>query len=234
MNKKILTLFSALFLALTIQAQTFEQIIYQAYVRGDMDAWENEIQKQSRLNNTDYQSYQLAMACYGFIGYCVGSDQKKRAEPFLEQGEAICEKLIENHPQKAEYLALRGAFYGLRLSFQPHKAMSLGPKSLKTLKQALEMAPESPYTLVEYANMDWWMPAVFGGSKDRALEGYEKAIQNLEKNPEQLKNNWFYLNIHMILARWYKEKGQVAKGNYLVKKVLQREPEFQWARELAD
>lgn len=212
-------------------AQTFRDQLYQYYISGQMNAWESLMNQKARQIHSEQDRYELALAYYGYIGYCLGSEQKDKARQYIEWGEKLADQLLEVRPGQPEYLALRGAYYGFRMGFQPQKIMSLGPKSLRLVNQAVEAGPDNPYALIEEANKDWWMPEIFGGSKDRALKGYERAVSQFEKDPESAKNNWYYLNIQMILADWYIERGMAARSTYLYKKLLRFEPDFEWAKE---
>jgi tetratricopeptide (TPR) repeat protein len=196
-----------------------------------MDRWEKVLNTTNSSLLPEEALYEFAMAHYGFIGYCLSRDQKQRARPILDRVEVITEGLVKAHPEVGRYHALRGALYGFRIMYQPHKAMSIGPKALKKVNQALEMSPDCPQAWVENGNKDWFMPEIFGGSKIKALAGYEKAIQLLEQDPAKLKGNWYYLNIQMVLAAWYEERGRTFASRELYRKVIAFEPGFSWAKE---
>lgn len=220
-----------LFSPVPVSAQTFQAEIYQAYISGNMDQWEKALQSYSPAKPTQYELYDLALAHYGFIGYCLGRDQKARAKPYLNQAEILTKGLLEIYPDNPRFIALRGALYGFRMSYQPQKIMTIGPKALKEVKRAMQAGPDCPEAWVENGNTDWFMPALFGGSRERALNAYKKAITILERTPGQLTNNWYYLNLHMILASWYEERNMSFFANELYRKVLQIEPKFSWAAE---
>ncbi len=217
--------------AFRLDAQSFQAEIYQAYITGNMDHWEKSLQGYSVKPSSPDALYDLTMAYYGFIGYCLGKDQKSRAKPYLNQAEIFVKELLGKYPDNPRFLALQGALYGFRLIYQPQKMMSIGPKSLKEINRAIEIGPDCPEALVESGNKDWFMPGMFGGSRERAIEAYKKAISLLERNPGQLQNNWYYLNLHMSLAGWYEERNMTYFANELYRKVLKIEPKFSWAAE---
>lgn len=230
--RKFLTLsFIWLFVPVLVSGQSFNEQLYPLYLSGKMDTWEVVMNQQSRQLVSYQDHYDLALAYYGFIGYCLGTDQKDRARAYIDKGEHLAEFLIEKAPSNAAYLALRGAYYGFRIGFQPQKAPFIGPKALKMIHRAVEADPDSPYALIESGNKDWWMPEIFGGSKERAIQAYEKAIRVFDTNPELRDKNWYYLNAQMILADWYVEEGMPAKSIYLYRKILTFAPDFEWAGE---
>jgi tetratricopeptide (TPR) repeat protein len=212
-------------------AQSFTSDIYQAYISGDMDRWEKLMEKRSPEAVAANERYDLAMAHYGFIGYCMGRDQKQRARPYLDKVEMIADQLLAEFPDNPRYIALRGALYGFRISYQPQRSPVIGPKALKKVNLALEKGPDCPEAWVEAGNKDWWMPEIFGGSRIRAMANYEKAIQLMEKDPESIRNNWYYLNVHMILAAWYEERGRTFASREIYRKMVAFEPGFAWVRE---
>lgn len=218
-------------LPLVSAAGDFRKTIYQAYISGDMDSWERTL---IRLQKTDMKiddRYDFAMAHYGFIGYCMGRDEKKRARPFLDAVEVIADELLGTDPDDPRYLALRGALYGFRIGYQPQKSPFIGPKALKIVSLALDKGPDCPQAWVEAGNTNWFMPELFGGSKPKALAEYETAIRLMEKDPDLVRESWYYLNIQMILAAWYEEKDRTFAAREIYRKVIGLEPQFSWARE---
>lgn len=212
-------------------AQSFNDGIYHAYVVRDMNLWEQMLRDNRNRIKSPPEKYDFAMACYGFIGYCLGKDQEKRAQPFLETVDSLADCLLKTDPFKPEYLALRGAVYGFRLSCQKHKLLSLGPKASQAISMAMHMGSGCPQAWVEAGNRDWWMPEIFGGSRVNALTKFEKAIGLMEADPLLLKNNWYYLNINMMLAGYYEQSGMTVAAREIYRKMIRLEPEFHWARE---
>jgi tetratricopeptide (TPR) repeat protein len=212
-------------------AQDFREKIYHSYITGNMDSWETQLKSGNWrvLNRAD--QYEFAMAHYGFIGYCLGRDQKSRARPYLDNVELIADELIAKYPDDPCYLALRGALYGFRINYQPQKAMFLGPKALKKVSLALSKDPGCPQAWIESGNKDWFMPTIFGGSKTLAITEYEKAINIFAKDPSFTSGNWYYLNIQMILASWYLERGRTFAAHEIYRNLIKQEPRFTWAQE---
>lgn len=212
------------------QAHTLRDKIYQAYIAGNMPAWETLL-RGAPANPPELELYEIAMAHYGFIGYCLGLGEKARARPYLDRVEGLTLRLLAMDPDNPRYLALQGALYGFRMGYQPQKIMVIGPKSLKAINLALEKGPDCPEAWVESGNKDWHMPAAFGGSKERAISGYEKAIRLMEADPNRNPKDWYYLNCHMILADWYASRNLTFLAQEIYRKLLTIEPAFQWAAE---
>jgi tetratricopeptide (TPR) repeat protein len=212
-------------------SQDFNQKIFQFYISGDMDSWENLLNANRQNWGSPDEQYEYAMAHYGFIGYCLGRDQKSRARPYLDRVEKITDDLLLKVPNDARVIALRGALYGFRISYQPQKAMFIGPKALKFVNLAIDKNQDCPQAWIESGNKDWFMPEIFGGSKTQAMANYEKAIKLMEKNPAYIRENWYYLNVHIILGDWYGQRGRSFASREVYRKLLEIEPEFVWAKE---
>ncbi|MFO7616414.1 MAG: hypothetical protein R6V75_04115 [Bacteroidales bacterium] len=212
------------------QINSLSERIYRAYITGDMHTWE-ALLRELPANSPEPELYEMAMAHYGFIGYCLGREEKSRARPYLDRVEEMTRLLLIINPDNPRYLALQGALYGFRMGYQPQKIMVIGPKSLKVINLALEMGPDSPEAWIESGNKDWHMPAAFGGSKERAISSYEKAIRLMEADPAFNRKDWYYLNIQMILAEWYASRNLTFLAQEIYRKLLSIEPAFQWAGE---
>ena len=230
--RRIGLLFFTSFISITASGQNIREDIYHAYINGDMVLWEKLLTGIDPASLTPANRYDFAMAHYGLIGYCVGRDQKKKAKPYLEKAEVLAEELLGDSPGDPRYLALRGALYGLRLGYQPQKSPIFGPKALKMVTRAVGAGPECPQAWIEAGNKDWWMPEIFGGSRVRAIEEYEKAIRMMEQDHSFMQKNWYYLNVNMILAAWYEERGRTFAAREIYRKLIEFEPEFTWVREM--
>jgi hypothetical protein len=199
-----------------------------------MDAWEKLLKDGPAIMITPADRYELAMAHYGFIGYCLDHEQKQRASPYMDLVEVIVNKLVKDFPDDPRYIALRGALYGFRFIYDPQKILVIGPKALKTVNQALKMGPECPQAWIETGNKDWWMPEIFGGSRLEALADYEKAIRMMERDPDFIRGNWYYLSVNMVLANWYEQCGRTYAAREICRKMVTLEPEFEMARQKLD
>jgi tetratricopeptide (TPR) repeat protein len=111
------------------------------------------------------------------------------------------------------------------------KAVVLGPESMKHINHAVEIGPERPQGWIEKGNALFYMPKMFGGSKEKALEAYRKAIRLMEEDPARISDNWMYLNLLMILGQSYEETDQLQMAKTTYEKVLQVEPGFTYMRD---
>ncbi len=229
-----------LFLTLTLinhssfAQDSFRSKIYQSYIESDIKLWEET------LNNPDYtfssveDRYEKAMAIYGFVGFCIDSEEKELAKTYLDQLLLICDQLLIENPDDPRFHALRGAGYGFQMALQMHLMMVLGPKSMKTLQHAKELGPEIPQVLVELGNQDWAMPKALGGDQANANRLFRKAITSLQADPEKIKDNWYYIKIQMILADRYEQLELPNLAESIYQNILEFEPNFKLAQTKLD
>ena len=197
--------------------------VYQAFVTRNINTWENILQQHNKPSSQE-DRYDRAMAIYGFLGLCADEKQKKRGKPYLEELLSISDGLLSENPSQPKYMALGAATLGLQLAYQMHKMMTVGPKSIKLLKKAEALGADIPQVLVELGNQAWVAPKVFGGDKELATSYYRRAIILMEKNPDQLIENWYYLKIHLVLADWYTKTGYSNRAQGIYLKVGKLEP----------
>jgi len=124
----------------------------------------------------------------------------------------------------------KSALYGFELGLAWYKAPFIGPKSVECAEIAMKLDKTNPYGFLQYGNAQYYMPETFGGSKTVAIEYYKTAQSLMEKNSENIINDWNYLSLLSIIAQAYTatEKYTLAKEYY--DKILKIEPEFSWVK----
>ena len=75
------------------------------------------------------------------------------------------------------------------------------------------------------------MPESFGGSKSAAIDNYLTAQKLMESKPEELKEDWNYLGLLVIIGKAYLETGNNAAAKSYFEKILKIEPGFTWVRD---
>jgi tetratricopeptide (TPR) repeat protein len=206
--------------------------IYQSFVRGNIPLWEatlTEMERNYNSNKTSSLLYDLLLARYGFVAFNMEVD-KSKARTHLDKAEDELEQLFQYPSYQSNAWSLKGAFYGFRISLRPISAVTLGPRSYSAINEAVEADRNNPVAWMEMGNTRFYTPSAFGGSKQEALEYYQKAVNLFEKNmPANQK--WLYLNSLVGLAKSYQatDNKQMAINTY--KKALTFEPEFKWVRD---
>lgn len=205
--------------------------IYSAYISGNMQNWKkamDEIDLQSGKSNESI--LELVNYQYGYIAYCIGIDNDDLAEEYLEKADKSLAILESAGSNLSMVNAYKSAFYGFRIGLSPYKAPFFGPKSVDCANLAIKQNKENPYGYLQYGNAQYYMPAMFGGSKLVALEYFLKAEKLMEFNAGQLKDDWNYLSLLTIIAKAYTEVGNLVAAKSYYDKILTIEPNFLWVK----
>lgn len=210
---------------------TYKDLIYNAYIYNNMSEWKNIVDKmQKQTNKTNDQKLELLNYQYGYIAWCIGNDLDKIANSYLNDANKICEEL-EKVSYKVNVLnAYKSAFIGFEIGIDTYKAPFLGSKSLNYAEKSIENDKNNYFGYIQLGNIFQHMPKAMGGSKKLALEYYETAQKIMENNSSQIKNDWNYLNLLVLIAQVYTklEMYNTAKTQY--EKILKIEPNFTWVK----
>lgn len=218
--------------AISIQALASNKTkIYQAYINNKMDVWKTTIdQMEAQRSGVDSFLIELVNYQYGYIAWCLGNQQKSRAKEYLEMAENNLNTLENQACCPSVIHAYKSAFYGFKIGLAPYKAPFIGPNSMKNAELSIQTDSTNFLGFVQYGNNQFYMPAVFGGSKQKAIESFQKAKNLLEKNPTELKNDWNYLGLIVLIAQSYEELEDLEKAKECYEEVLKIEPGFQWVK----
>jgi len=215
-------------------SNTLEARIYDAFITGEMDDWVHtmdEMERRWELTRDMKHLYALVEAQYGYIAYLIAEKEKKTARKLVKVAEDHLEGMIEYDPGWARARAMLGAVYGFKVGLDPYKAVVFGMRSFEENNLALELAPDDPQVWMEKANIELYKPSIFGDNSEEAMKMYQKSIRLYEEDPDQLKDNWLYLNAIIGLASAAVEAGEYATANDAYQKILRLEPEFKWIRD---
>jgi len=214
----------------TLSAQ-YKVSIYNAYIGNNMDKWKAIIDEmQTQKKKSDEFLLELINYQYGYIGWCLGNNEKKQAITYLKLAENNLEDLEKSSLYPSYVNAYRSAFYGYSIGLNKLKAPFVGPKSINAAKQSMEENPGNPFGFIQYANAQFYMPPVFGGSKTEAIEYYKLAQDIMEKDRDNLTNDWNYLSLLANMAEAYAEIKEYEKAEEYYKHILNTEPNFLWVK----
>lgn len=230
-RKKCFIIMLLAFGFLLLNAQ-HKKAIYKAYITSNMSEWKaiiDEMQKENK--KSDEFLLELINYQYGYIGWALTLDNKKQAKTYLKLSENNLEDLEERAVYPSHVDAYKSAFYGFSIGLNRLKAPFLGPKSIAAAKQSMEDNPANPYGFIQYANAQFYMPPIFGGSKTEALKYYTRAQTIMEDDGIALKNDWNYLSLLTNMAQAYSEIKEYEKAEQYYKYILEVEPSFLWVKD---
>lgn len=208
--------------------------VYKGYISGDMQAWgKGMIELQERYNREagSCTLYALSEARYGYAGYLLGTGDKDAARPLIDAFEKDIERLAVYPEYRAETEAFRISLLGFRISLNPARAVTLGPKALKQLQIAMDAGSNCASVWVEKANSEAHMPAFAGGSKEKAAASFREAIRLFESDTRLSGCNWRYLNTMVLLGQLLEKMEDYTGARDTYQRALKREPDFKWVRD---
>lgn len=205
--------------------------IYKAYISNNMQQWKKimDAMHSQPVKSNEFM-LELVNYQYGYIAWCIGNKKEKEASEYIKKGDKYMEALEASKYKLSHVNAYKSAFYGYKIGLSRLKAPVLGPKSVESAKLAIKLDIYNPYGYMQYGNALYYMPVFIGGSKKVALENYLKAEKLMERNKEDLKNNWNYLNLLTVIAKAYSEKGDKATAKAYYEKILKYEPDYLWVK----
>lgn len=205
--------------------------IYSAYVGNNMARWKISIDQMNSVNpkNNDFL-LELVNYQYGYIAWCIGNNKEDDARKYLKLAEENLLTLSSETGNTSMVNAYKAAFYGYKIGLNKLTAPFNGPISMNCAKIALESDKENPFGYVQYANIQFYMPAVFGGSKKEALEYYLKARELMERNKDDIKGNWNYLSLLIVIAQSYSYVDDYKSSIEYLDKILKIEPDFSYVK----
>ena len=228
-NKIIILLF--FLYGFTISYASPRSDIYRAYVGNRMDLWKDLIDRlESEKPQNNEQLLELVNYQYGYIGYCIGFKKRDEAKRYLELAEKNIEILEERNYKLSDIHAYQSAFYGFKIGLNKFTAPVNGMKSMDHGKKALEYNKENYFAWIQYGNIQFYMPAAFGGSKKEGIEYFLKARQMLEKNPADLTDNWNFLSLLVIIGQSYTYINDLESALVVYEEILKREPDFLYVK----
>jgi tetratricopeptide (TPR) repeat protein len=206
--------------------------IYNAYINSNLVKWKKIIDEMEsqKGDNKDF-ILELLNYQYGYIAWHVGNKKYDEAEKYIEIGERNIQILEKANYKPSSVNSYKAAFYGFKTGIYKIKAPFIGPKGIECAKTAIRLDSNNPYGYIQMGNADYYMPSIFGGSKSKAIELYEKALKLMEQDKEQIKGDWNYLNLLTMIALAYQELKYFRTSKVYFDKIVQIEPNYKWVKE---
>lgn len=213
-------------------APSYREAIYKAYVDGKMGEWKSIIDKMESAPKKEHSRLlELVNYQYGYIGYTIGRSDKQTAALYLAQAEKNLEILEKAKYQPSMTHAYRAAFYGFRIGLNTSSAPFNGLRSLRASSMAVSADAQNWFAQVQKANIQFYMPPVFGGSKKEALGHLLKAQALMEKNKALVTGNWNYLSLLTLIVQTYETLGDLPAAKRYCELILAVAPEYSWVRD---
>jgi tetratricopeptide (TPR) repeat protein len=220
-----------LFLAYANLHASHKKDIYKAYITNNMSLWASVIDDM-QLHRHQSKSFKMELINYqyGYIAWCIGNGKKDLADKYLTLAEKNLSELEKSGYNLSLVHSYQSAFHGYRIGLNIFKAPFIGLKSIDCAKSAIQIDVENPYGYIQYGNTQYYMPAIFGGSKTVALEYFKKAETLMEQHKMQIQQDWNYLSLLTLIAQAYAETENYDAAMAYYQKMLKIEPNFSWVK----
>ena len=175
--------------------------------------------------------YYIALADYR-IASLLGEESKDQASEHLKVAVEHLKKATEIDPQAAEAYALLSSAYGLQIGLSPMKSMLLGPRVGRASQKAEQLAPDNPRVVLSAAISDFNTPKMFGGSKEKGLQGFQRATELFaqEEPTDPIQPVWGHSLTYAWLGIAYQDRGELESARAAFEKALEIDPDFGWVK----
>lgn len=220
-----------------IEAATpdYKTTVLDLYLKGDMSQWEGIIDKVSTLPEwkSDDRQLEILTYYYGLIGHLLDKKRKDDAERELSKAMDLAGRMYKKMPDNALLLGLMANFTGFQIALSPLKATTLAKGMMAKAKKSMALSPDDPYVNILYSNILFYMPSVFGGSKEKALEGYQKARRYMESHAGYTQDNWMYIQLLASIGLVEEKNENYAAARKIYQKILQLYPDHSHVKNVA-
>ena len=208
-----------------------ENKLYEAYIAGDMLTWKNMLDKSMMQESRTNERLLMELNyLYGYIAYNIGKENKKEAAVYVARMEKNIAVLEKENYKMSTVLSYKAAMMGYKIALNVLKAPVYGPRSKEYAEKALNLDVNNAFAYMQMAHIQYYTPAIFGGSHTEAIRTYLKAINLMEKDVHTSARNWQYLNALVVLAYVYREEKKYDVAIHYLYRALKVEPEFKWVK----
>lgn len=156
--------------------------------------------------------------------------KKYLKEEYIDSAINYLEKSVKIEKNFSDGYALLGSLYGMKAKGF-FKGMVYGTKSDRAFKKAKEIDSLNPRALYLEGISFLYKPKEFGGSVEKAIKNFKKAIKIFEESKSKRGIiNWGYLECMMFLGIAYEKIDSLEKAKNIYEKVLEIDPEYGWAK----
>ncbi|RHO61943.1 hypothetical protein DW107_01700 [Tannerella sp. AM09-19] len=213
-----------------IEAQqiNYKATAFNLFLNGKISQWPwviNKMVADPKLQDTEGQ-LEILTYYYGLVGHLMDVGQKKQASENLRKANELAMKLYKTNPDNPLLLGLMSNLTGFQIALSPLKATTLAKGMMNKAKKSIAKGPNDPHVNILYSNILFYMPGIFGGDTEKALQGYKKALQTMEADPELKKNNWMYIQLMVTIGVVEEKRENYVEAQKMYRKVLELYPEY--------
>ena len=193
--------------------------LYQAYLKRDMQPWQQYIASAQWDEMNDEEQKQLLNYEYGFAAYYVSHVGGDGAEELLSTYENhihACKAKISD----AEYHAHLSGLNSYKLSLDKTQLLKYSRGIFDNIKQAAELQPDNPFVLSMLGNVEFYSPF---GNKKKALEYYQKSNTLYHQMPDA-RELWNVRAVQMTIVQCLAKMNRAEEAKQQCELFLKEEP----------
>ncbi|MEM1041970.1 MAG: tetratricopeptide repeat protein [Bacteroidota bacterium] len=158
--------------------------------------------------------------------------EKERMVELVDNAIEHLEASIERDPALPESHALLSSTYGQKLGLKPMLTMFLGPKVSRTMDKAKQLGPDNPRVVFTEAQSLYFTPKMWGGSRERALEGFERAaaLYEAETDRDPLLPGWGHDEAYAWQGIALDSFDRTDEARAAFERALEINPNYGWVR----
>ena len=221
-------MFILLFVSGLCFAQFTDKQLYNGYMTQDLTSWREYVgtadwQSMSAPERTRLINYE-----YGLVPVEIdrGSSESRR---MLDTYKAH----IEAHKgtlTSSQYAAYMSAAHAYEYLLDKSRLLSEGLCAFQLAAKAVEEDPANPVALSLKGNVDFYAPAIFGGSKKKALKLFLEAERQMRQDPK-FRYLWNYPALQLCIAQCYEKQSKTKKAIAKCEEILREHPDFVYVRD---
>ncbi|MGL5410433.1 MAG: hypothetical protein ACRDAP_17255 [Shewanella sp.] len=202
----------------------------EAFLSGNMGYWKTQIDGlRGKGSLSKEEERTLVIYEYEYIGFLMGKNRQSEAAVYFPEAHERLKALLERNSGDAELVALMAAFTGYEIGLSPYKAPFIGSRCFDHAQKAIKMAPDEPWGFLQLANVKYYAPSVFGGSKSVSLELFFKAKERFQKLGAN--GSWQYISLLRAIAQNYEALGDFPAALKWYDTILKQYPGYKWVAE---
>jgi tetratricopeptide (TPR) repeat protein len=247
-NRPLSFFFLLLFLgAGVVQAQPADSLIVRGqrlltrgYRAGDVGAIQQARAAFDRATASQAHAgrahYYVALADYRLVALL--QDDEDARDRFLDDGVKHAEAAVARRSGDGEAYALLASLYGWKAAGGMLSGMRYGPKSSRAMSRATDLAPASPRVVLLDAIGTYNKPSLFGGDKEAALEGFQRAARLFEQEEaagakaDPLAPRWGHADAYAWMGLAHAQAGRPNAARAAYERALDVAPDFGWVRDV--
>lgn len=206
---------------------------FDLYVSGKMAQWVDVIaQMEANPSQTSQLQIQTLQYYYGVIGHFIDKKQNDKASQILKKADSLLTVVEKKLPEDPVVFGLKSNFIGFRIALSPVKAAVLFRGMLKNANKAIEKGKDNAFANILYANIMFYMPNMFGGDNNKALDCYKQALSIMERTPEEITDNWLYIQAMISIALVNEKMGNYDVSEQMLLQVMEIEPRYTYVKDV--